>query len=97
MVYFSSDDEFVDAYKSSNTVICFRHIQMVVKEAADPLWAGKTSARILEVTQSKLKKIKLDLSNFIKKHDYQSAHDYTRDELESYHDVVDFFSGQMRL
>ena len=97
LVYFSDDDEFIEAYRRSKTVICFRHTQMVVKEAADPIWAGKTSARVLDVTLEKMNRLKADLSNFIKKHDYQSDHDYTRGELDSYLDVVNFFSGQMRL
>ena len=97
LVYFSNDDEFIEAYRRSRTVICFRHAQMIVKEAANPIWARRISARVLEVTHEKMKKIKTDLSNFIQKHDYQSAHDYTRDELDSYLDAVNFFSGQMRL
>lgn len=97
LVYFSDDDDFIEAYRNSKTVICFRHIQMVVKEAADPVWAGKIGARILDVTLDKMNKMKLDLSKFMKKHDYQSAHDYTQAELDSYLDVVGFFSGQMRL
>ncbi len=97
LVYFSNDDEFIEAYRRSRTVICYRHVQMVVREAADPIWAGKTSERVLNVTLDKLNRLKLDLSNFIKKHDYQSDHDFTRNELDSYVDVVNFFSGQMRL
>lgn len=96
LVYFSNDDEFIESYARSKTIICFRHVQMLVNEAAAPIWAGKISARILNLTLDKLNKMKLDLSNFMKKHDYQSAHDYTRDELDSYLDIVNFFSGQMR-
>lgn len=96
LVYFADDDEFIDAYTRSSTVICYRHIQMIVREAADPIRAGRISARILEVTERKLNKMKLDLAGFIKKHDHQSDHDYSRDELDSYVDVVKFFSGQMR-
>lgn len=97
LVYFSDDDEFVDAYRRSKTVICFRHTQMVVKEASNPVWAGRIGARVLQVTHEKIRKMKIDLSHFIQKHDYQSAHDYTRNELDSYLDAVNFFSGQMRL
>lgn len=96
LVYFSDDNEFIDTYTRSQTIICYRHIQMIVKEAADPIGAGRKSARVLEVTEGKLKKMKTHLSGFIAKHDHQSKHDYTRDELDSYLDVVKFFSGQMR-
>lgn len=95
-VYFSDDDEFIEAYAESQTVICYRHIQMIVGEASDPAGTGRNSARVLEATRRKLNKMKLDLSGFIRKHDHQSDHDYTRDERNSYMDVVNFFSGQMR-
>lgn len=97
LVYFSGEDEFIEAYRKSRTIICYRHVQMIIKDAADPAWAGKISERVLNVTLDKLDRLKLDLSNFIKKHDYRSVHDYTRDELDSYIDVVNFFAGQMRL
>jgi hypothetical protein len=88
LLYLSNDDELIAEYKNSKTLICFRHIQMLVKE--------KVSARLLYASMEKVNKVKSDVSNFIMKHDYQSAHDYTRDELDSYLDAVNFFSGQMR-
>lgn len=96
LMYFSDDDEFIELYRKSKTLICYRHIQMVVKEAADPAWTGKTSERVLRVTLEKLGKLKRDLSNFVRKHDYKTGHDYTTDERNSYIDIVNFFSGRMR-
>lgn len=88
LLYFSDDDEMIENYKKSKTLICFRHIEMLVKE--------KASVQVLYASIEKLNKMKHDLSNFLEKHDYQSAHDYSKDELDSYLDVVNFFSGQMR-
>ena len=86
--YFSGDDKFIEIYRRSNTLICFRHLQMLIKE--------KVSTRTIYVTLEKLNRLKHNLSNFMKKHDYQATHDYTQEELDSYLDVVNFFSGQMR-
>lgn len=88
VLYFSNDDELIENYKKSRTLICFRHIQMLVKEKVNP--------RVVHVSIDKIKKLKNNLSNFMKKHDYQTVHDYTQDELDSYLDIVNFFSGQMR-
>lgn len=97
LLYFSNDDEFIEAYKKSKTTICFRHLQMVIMESTGPVWAERISSRVLEVTERKLNAIRRNLSNFIKKHDYQSEHDYTPEEINSYIDVVNFFSGRMRI
>ncbi len=88
LLYLSDDDELIAEYKDSKTLICFRHVQMLAKEKASP--------RLLHATIEKVKKMKNDVSNFIMKHDYQGAHDYTRYELDSYLDAVNLFSGQMR-
>jgi hypothetical protein len=87
--YFSDDDEFIENYTKSKTLICFRHLQMLIKEKVTP--------RVIHVSIEKIKKLKNNLSNFMKKHDYQLNHDYTQAELDSYLDVVRFFSGEMRL
>jgi len=87
-LYFSSDEELINAYNSSTSILCFRHIEMLVKE--------RVNVHIIRITLQKLEKMKVALSNFIKKHDYQSAHDYNEDELQSYLAVVRFFSGKYR-
>ncbi|HUI30708.1 MAG TPA: DUF6062 family protein [Candidatus Acidoferrales bacterium] len=87
-LYFSSDEELIETYVSSRTILCFRHTEMLVKE--------KVNTRIVKTTVKKLDKIKEDLSNFMKKHDYQSAQDYSEDELRSYIDAVNFFPGEYR-
>ena len=89
LLRFAGDDEFIEKYAASRTLICFRHIEMLVKE--------KVSTRVLNASVTKVKRIQTDLLNFIDKHDYQKPHDYTQAELDSYLDVVNFFSGQMRL
>lgn len=88
LLRFSGDDEFMEKYVASRTLVCFRHIEMLVKE--------KVSTRLLRASIAKVNKLRSYLLNFIDKHDYQRAHDYTQDELDSYLDVVNFFSGQMR-
>lgn len=87
-VYFAKDNALLEDYRFSKSILCFRHVQMLVKERVD--------YRVIEVTLNKLEKVKEDMSNFIKKHDYQSAHDYTGDELQSYLAAVKFFSGRFR-
>jgi Family of unknown function (DUF6062) len=87
-LYFSSDTELIKAYESSKAVLCFKHIEMLVKE--------KVNSKIVKTTLEKLGKMKEDLSSFIKKHDYQSSHDYSEDESQSYLAVVKFFSGEYR-
>jgi hypothetical protein len=87
-LYFSNDEELIEAYDSSKAILCFKHIEMLVKE--------KVNTRIIKTTLEKLDKMKEGLVNFIKKHDYQSTHDYSEDELRSYIKTVEFFSGKYR-
>ncbi len=87
-LYFSNDKELIGDYEKSEVVVCFRHLQMLVKE--------KVSAQIIDATLKKVNKINRDLSNFIRKHDYQSSHDYTKDELRSYRTAVNYFAGDYR-
>ena len=87
-LYFANDKELIDIYEKSETLVCFRHLQMLVKE--------KVSAQIVAATLKKVNKINRNLSNFIRKHDYQSPHDYTQDELHSYRTAVNYIAGDYR-
>ncbi len=87
-LYLSNDTELAIAYESSKAILCFKHVEMLVKE--------KVNSQIVRTTLEKVRKMKEDLSSFIKKHDYQSAHDYSEDEFQSHIDVVKFFSGEYR-
>jgi hypothetical protein len=87
-LYFSNDTELTETYDSSHAVLCFKHVEMLVKEQVNP--------QVIMITQRKLVRIKKDLSNFISKHDYQSLHDYSEGELHSYVAAVKFLAGEYR-
>lgn len=87
-LYFSRDRELIAAYSASKAILCFRHVQMLVKE--------KAGAAVAAETLAKLKRLKAVLSEFIRKHDYQSGHDYSEDEASSFDAAVRFFAGGCR-
>lgn len=87
-LYFSRDKDLIEAYSASKAILCFRHVQMLVKDRA--------GIEVVTETLAKVQRLKGSLSEFIRKHDYQSEHDYTRDELQSFVSTVKFFAGRCR-
>ena len=88
LLYFSRDRDFLKMYAASKAIICFRHIEALVKE--------RVGLELVSETVQKVEKLKVNLSEFIRKHDHQSAHDYREDELNSYVSAVRFFAGSCR-
>ncbi len=87
-LYFSRDRELVAAYSASKAILCFRHVQMLVKD--------KAGTAVMAETLAKLQRLKVSLSEFIGKHDYQTSHDYNEDEEQSFNSAVRFFAGGCR-
>ena len=75
-------------YAASKAIICFRHIEALVKE--------KVGLELVNETMQKVEKLKLNLSEFIRKHDHRAVHDYREDELNSYVSAVRFLAGSCR-
>jgi len=85
---FSRDAEFLDLYKRSNSLLCFKHLQILVENSVD--------TRFLDISIAKLERLKSNLRSFIQKHSSESDHRYSDEEKDSFIAVVKFFSGGYR-